>query len=88
MMEQVSMKGFIWVAVQFLDILWVVLFIQHDPICLTIYTGLITLTVLYTLIILMVQTILATSRILSMRVVRIMGVVRMTGVMRLQQEVR
>ena len=75
------MKGFIWVAVQFLDILWVVLFIQHDHICLTIYTGLITLTVLSTLIILMVPTILATSRILSMRVVR------MTGVMRLQQVV-
>ena len=48
-------------AVQFLDILWVVLFIQVDHICVTIYTGLITLTVLSTLIILMVPTILASS---------------------------
>ena len=83
MMEQVSMKGFMWVAVVFLDILRVVLFIQHDHICLTIYTGLITLIVLSAVIILMVPTILATSSILSMRVVRIMGVVRMTGVVRL-----
>ena len=60
-----------------MDILRVVLFIQHDHICLTIYTGLITLIVLFAVIILMVPTILATSSIFSMRVVRMTGVVRL-----------
>ena len=60
-----------------MDILRVVLFIQHDHICLTIYTGLITLIVLFAVIILMVPTILATSSIFSMRVVRMTGAVRL-----------
>ena len=60
-----------------MDILRVVLFIQHDHICLTIYTGLITLIVLSAVIILMVPIILATSRILSIRVVRMTGSVRL-----------